>query len=352
MQIIPTNMTVSDYCEAMLRKDIIVNHKYQRSDKVWPPAARSFLIETILLHYSVPKLSLFQVTDLKSKKTYKEIIDGQQRSSAILDFYQDKLRLPKTSEIEDVANRTFSQLSPEYQQKFLEFSISIDLFVSATPEQIREVFRRINSYTVPLNAEEKRHAVYQGEFKWFVYQLSKRHDENLINMGVFVEKQLVRQADTKLFAEIVHSMLNGIATTTAPTLDKLYKTHDSDFPQQRQMDERIDNAVEFLLGLQEIHKTAMMKPFLFYSLVLAASHMQNPIETLLVAYTPHVPYIFNREVVLTNLTTLSETLENDSEVVDDKLEEFYEASLKTTNDAKRRKVIFKWVCRAFEPVLL
>jgi hypothetical protein len=353
MQIIATNYTVSDYCEAMLRKDIIVNHKYQRSDRVWPPAARSFLVETILLNYSVPKLSLFQVTDVKSRKTYKEIIDGQQRSSAIVDFYQDALRLPKESEVDDIAGRSFTQLSPEYQQKFLEYSLSIDLFVAATPEQIREVFRRINSYTVPLNAEERRHAIFQGEFKWFIYRLSKRQDDNLINLGVFNEKQLVRQADAKLFAEVVHSTINGIVTTTAPTLDRLYKDYDARFDAQEEMAGRIDNAIEFLLGLQEIHRTALMKPYLFYSLLLAVSHMRHPIVTLNDTYTPTIPYVFNRDVVLSNLSMLSATLDLDEiSDVEDRFEDFYVASLKTTNDARRRKVIFAWFCKALEPILI
>jgi hypothetical protein len=60
-----------------------VNRNYQRSDQVWPAIAKSYLIETILLGYPVPKLSLYQVLDLKSRKTSKEIVDGQQRSVTI-----------------------------------------------------------------------------------------------------------------------------------------------------------------------------------------------------------------------------------------------------------------------------
>jgi hypothetical protein len=64
----------------MKSKDIIVNRSYQRSDKVWPPAARSYLVETVLLGYPIPKLSLHQRTDVKSRKVISEIVDGQQRS--------------------------------------------------------------------------------------------------------------------------------------------------------------------------------------------------------------------------------------------------------------------------------
>jgi len=109
MKITPTNFTVTDYCDSMLRNEIVVNRDYQRSDKVWPPAARSFLIETILLNFSIPKLSLFQVTDVKSKKTIKEVIDGQQRSSTILDFHQNRFKLSKTSEIDEAKGKKYSE---------------------------------------------------------------------------------------------------------------------------------------------------------------------------------------------------------------------------------------------------
>ena len=59
MQILSTSYTVADYCAAMTNGEIIVNRDYQRSDKVWPPAARSYLIESILLDYPIPKLFLY-----------------------------------------------------------------------------------------------------------------------------------------------------------------------------------------------------------------------------------------------------------------------------------------------------
>ena len=91
MHITSTNYTVADYCQAMINREIIVNRNYQRSDKVWPPAAKSFLIETVLLNYPIPKFSLFQKTDVRSWKTHKEIVDGQQRSQAIFEFLQRRV---------------------------------------------------------------------------------------------------------------------------------------------------------------------------------------------------------------------------------------------------------------------
>ena len=180
MKIVSTNFTIADYCEQLQRREITVNRDYQRSDKVWPPIARSYLIETILLGFPLPKLSLHQVTDVKSRKTSKEIVDGQQRSAAINAFFKDKLRLSRSLDTETIASRTYSELDEQDQQRFLDYSLSMDLFVGTTREEVREVFRRMNSYTIPLNAEERRHATYQGPFKWFINRITKRFDEGLI----------------------------------------------------------------------------------------------------------------------------------------------------------------------------
>ena len=54
MQVTSSTFTIAEYCQQMREKSIIVNHDYQRSDKVWPPAARSYLIETIPARISYP----------------------------------------------------------------------------------------------------------------------------------------------------------------------------------------------------------------------------------------------------------------------------------------------------------
>ena len=354
MFITPTNITVADYCSDMLDKQIIVNRDYQRSDKVWPPAAKSFLIETILLNFPIPKLSLYQVTDVKSRKTTKEIVDGQQRSQAILNFYNDKLRLSKDSSVPEAASKTYSQLIDDHKQQFLDYSLSIDLFVSASPDEIREVFRRINSYTVPLNPEERRYSMYQGVFKWFVYRLSKKFDQNLVDLGVFGEKQLTRMADSKLSSEIIHAFLNGITQTNAKALDELYKNYDKSFPQEKELEERFEEALSFLLELEEIHKGSLMKPFNVYALILAIFHIHKPINTLLTVYQPIKPYKFDRDSVVTNLSNLSESLENteDTKNIDKKFTDFVLANLVKTNAAQQRKTRFKWFCEALEQNLL
>jgi hypothetical protein len=345
-----SQLLIRDYCEAMKRKEIIINRAYQRSAKVWPPQARSFLIETIILDFPIPKLSLYQVTDTKSKKAYKEIVDGQQRSQTIYDFYNNDLRISTSNDNQDISGKIFKELEDDVQRQFLEYALPVDIFVNTTPDEIREVFRRINSYTVPLNAEECRHALFQGAFKWFIYDLSKQYSQLLLDLGIFGENQLTRMADTKLFAEVCHAFLFGISTTNKAKLDNLYKANDDTFPDKSGIQMRIKKALGFILDLVELHKGPIMKPHNIYSLVLAVSHILKESGELNRDYAVRETYRFDRDIVITNLSRLAESLENQEE--DGKYREFVKANISKTNVAEHRRIRFQWFCNALEPRLI
>jgi hypothetical protein len=344
MEIVPTNYAIADYCDDLEKNKIIVNRDYQRSDKVWPPAARSFLIETIILGYPVPKISLYQRIDVKTRKSVKEIVDGQQRSKAIMDFYIGKLRLSRTLQAEEIAGASYADLSEEMQGRFLNYSLSVDLFVAATSEEIREVFRRMNSYTVPLNPEETRHATYQGEFKWFIYSLSRECDRLFKDIGVFGEKAFVRMLDAKLLTEIIHALLNGIRTTNKSALDSLYKNYDAVFPQKDRFHERILSALQLISRWKPLHEGPLAKPYMMYSLVLAVMHLLEPVGVL----REHCDIVDSVKIdddqALVALSELAESVESGQ--ARKELSDFVKASTSKTNVAQERATRFATFCSA------
>jgi len=129
-----TTFTIAEYVKQMQQGDIKVNKDYQRSNVVWPVAARSYLIDTILKGYPVPKLSLYQKTELKTRVTIKEIVDGQQRSQAVRDFFEGKFRISGHSTF---TGRLFEQLEPEDQTAFISYPLSADVFAAATDSEVR-----------------------------------------------------------------------------------------------------------------------------------------------------------------------------------------------------------------------
>ena len=202
----------------------------------------------------------------------------------------------------------------------------------------------MNSYTVPLNPEEIRHAVYQGDFKWFVNELSSKYDKTFENLGIFTNKQLVRMVDFKLLAEIIHAYQEGITDSSKKRLDKLYENFDPEFPFKDETEERINKAMEFIIDLKEIHNGPLMKPYNIYSLILAINHVHSPIETLNKEYEAPRKYAFERDKVISNLSVLAEALNIDP--TPKKYKDFVMANTSKTNGALHRSKRFKWFCKA------
>lgn len=331
-------LTVAEYCEALDNASIKVNRDYQRSSEVWPAAAQSFLIESILLGFPIPKLAHYQKTDRVSRKTTREIIDGQQRTEAIKAFYDGKLRLSRTLETEAVAGRTYRELSPDLQDKFLTYAVSIDLFIDATERDVREVFRRINSYEVPLNPEEQRHARYQGEFKWFIYHLCRRHDQLVKDLGAFGDKQLVRMQDMKLLTEVCHALINGVTTTSKRDLDKLYESRDGEFPEVAEFEQWIESALLTVQDYVSIYDSGVTKPYSLYALLLAVIHAENDI--------PMLASLGTGGLGLKDVTDADRALSRLAEALEEKLTtgrlaRFVAASTTRTNVKDQREVRFR-----------
>lgn len=350
MRTVPTNMTIADYGQAMQRKEIVVNNAYQRSDKVWPPAARSYLVETVLLDFPVPKLSLHQKTDIKARRIVKEIVDGQQRSRALFDFYQDKFALSKSIETGEWVGVTFSRLSDDLQQQFIDYQLSIDLFTSASDSQVREVFRRMNSYTIPLNDEEQRHAKWQGAFKWFIHRIASRYDQTFLTLGVFTQKSLVRMQDTKLLTEVCRALTYGIETTKSHQLDEMYRLFDDALPQRDQYEHFLTSALDQLVGWSDIYKSGLMKPHILYALILAVIHLNEDVPELEVLFSSKGASIQLDAVILPRLTAMAEALsipEEDRKNLSPAIEEFVLNSTGgRTNVKASRDKRFIAFCRA------
>jgi hypothetical protein len=328
----PSPMNILDYCNGFINGSIKVDSNYQRTDKVWPEKAKQYLIETIIMGYPVPKFFLHQKIDTKSKKSTKFVVDGQQRSKAILDFFQGKFPLASSTINPELSSKFYDSLAEEYQNLFLSYALPIDLFVTASREEIIETFRRINSYTVPLNAEEKRHANHQGIMKWFIYELARNYSEKFTVIGTLTEKNLSRMVDFKFFSELVAFLDQGqIVTTNAKLLDRLYEKYDDEFPHISIVFEKLTSAFEVIFQWDWIAGLNITKPYIMQMIILSLINNEN--EKILL----------NEDKIKENFSALSEAIEVSE---GHQFVEFVNAASKTTNDKNRKTVIFNFVTNA------
>jgi len=266
MKIIRNTMPISDIYQKMKSGELTINRSYQRSKGLWPNNARTYFIDTILNDFPFPKVVLRDIMDLKTKKTKREIIDGQQRLTTIRDFADNKFKLSKVSD--KFQDLFFEDLDQSYQSSFLSYEISIDLVISATEEEILEIFRRINSYTLPLNTAEKRHATYQGEFKWFVNNLTENITPFFEKFNVLSLREISRMMDADLITECSQIIFKGIQNRTSSKLNSIYKNYDKSFDQKNEIQDKLITSFNFLKNnFYELFETFTIQSYNFYSLM-------------------------------------------------------------------------------------
>ena len=184
--------------------------------QVWSKPAQIMLIDSIIKGIPIPKI--FLANKLKNKKTYRRVIDGQQRISAILAFLRDEFPLaPPYSGPEE--GKFFSELPDETQENILNYSIDFNEAVNPSDEDTREVYSRVNKYTVPLSKQELRRADYPGKF----LNLSERlaiHD-NFDHLNFFTAAMRRRYSDVEYVSELLAALLEG-AQDKKNTLDDFY----------------------------------------------------------------------------------------------------------------------------------
>jgi hypothetical protein len=293
--------------------------------------------------------------DLATKTTLKEVVDGQQRSHAILEFFDDDLRI--STQHSPYHGQRFEDLGDDLRRAFLEYSLSTDLIIDAEPEEIREIFTRFNSYTAPLNYEEQRHARYQGALKWFIVGLIKQHAATLRKIGVFTDRDLSRMLDARFFTEILLALEIGMQTYSHSGLDDYYRSHDKEYEAEDEMEEKISATLDAILGMQAVELPHLAKPATFYTLFLACWHFLFPVDAFQTVFrvkAPGIPDLEKADAGLSWIGSLLDQGEEDIEAEYSHLSEkkrrellsFVRACRAGTNTKLNRAIRLKWFCRA------
>src|SRR6202011_615663 len=105
------------------------------------------------------------------------------------DFIEDGFTLSKTLKA-PWKGKKFSQLSDEEQEQIMSFSFPAEIFKGISDQQVLEVFCRLNTYSVKLNAQELRNGKYFGLFKTAAYALALEYLEFWRKHRIFSEQNI------------------------------------------------------------------------------------------------------------------------------------------------------------------
>lgn len=279
MKIDETKYSIANIRDMLRRGELVANKQYQRSPGLWPPGPRTYFIDTVLNGFPFPKMYFHEFLEKTTKRTRIEIVDGQQRITTIRDFIEGKLTLGKNSQ--QYQGKTFSDLSEDKQDKFLSYTVSVDVIRNAGRVEILQMFRRMNAYTLPLNDAEKRHSEFFGEFRDFVTRLLDR-SPILTSWEIFTSRQTLRMSDAEFLADLSMTFENGVGNTTKASLDKFYKVHDQTYTVAGLREQQFFEIFIFIVeNLSTIRGTYMTTPpYVFYALCCALFHNRYSIPGL------------------------------------------------------------------------
>lgn len=256
------------------RGELILQPKFQRR-AAWEEDARSYLIDTIVSRLPMPKIYLRRTVNKDTALTAYEVVDGQQRLRAIIDFRKGNLVLRKKHN-EDFGDATFKDLPDPTQREFMEYEISTELIEDASDPEIWSMFERLNTYTLTLNRQERLNAKYFGPFKQAAYKLAA--EESALNawqrLRVFSDRQIARMKEVEMTSDILVAIVRGISDINE--IAKAYRDFDSEFPQKEHVMTTFRTALslvtERLSGA--IKTTRFRRLAWFYSLMVAIADAQ------------------------------------------------------------------------------
>ena len=311
----------------------MLSPKFQRRP-VWSPQGKSYLIDSIIRGFPLPQFFIREKIITKERRTIREVVDGQQRLKAILDFVNDSFTILPSHNIE-YGKTKFSDLPENVQEKILSFPLAVNVLIGTDDSDVLGIFSRLNSYSVPLNNQEKLNAQYLGVFKQNIDELSKTHLAFWERNEILTEQQIARMREVELTAELVGAMLKGLQNGKG-IINSLYKEYDGDFPEYSYIYSRFGETLEFCDEIlnHNITQLQFKRPPLFYSFFSAIYDLNYGFKSDVNAVSKN----FNRSdlaKVQQDLYELNEALEG--EKILDKYKKFVDASKSATDNKNNRQ---------------
>lgn len=163
----PYDFIIRSLKEQVDDKSLILADNFQRR-RVWDDVKSSRLIESLLINVPIPVCYFAEVDDAYS------VIDGQQRLTAIYRYLNNEFGLKSLKVRPDLNSKRFHQLGVSDQRTINNRSIRCIVILKESDPDIRfDVFDRLNSNSVKLNAQELRNSLYRSKLNDLIKELSE-----------------------------------------------------------------------------------------------------------------------------------------------------------------------------------
>ncbi|MDZ7278194.1 DUF262 domain-containing protein [Pantoea eucrina] len=161
----------------VIKGSIKLDPDYQRRHR-WDVETSSKLVESLMLNIPIPVIFISQDVDVDEEvedaTARFTVIDGQQRLTAITDFFSNKFALQGLEALPELNGSFYKELPPFLIRRLEERTIKCLRIDSTVDSQIKyDIFERLNTGSVKLESQELRNAVARGPFNDLIKDLGR-----------------------------------------------------------------------------------------------------------------------------------------------------------------------------------
>ncbi len=211
------------------RTKIDMDPPFQRAGRLWSRGDKSFLIDSILNEYDIPKIYMADFTygnvTLNKKGLPYAIIDGKQRLEAIFEFYSGEVVLDDSFVSQQnpsmkLGGLGYSDLTksyPDVADIFKNHPLSVVHVITDEQERIDELFVRLNR-SKPLTGAEIRNAMSGPSTE--IIRLLADHELFKLRVKFTTKRAQDKNAATKL---LLFEYNGELVETKRSNLDRFVK---------------------------------------------------------------------------------------------------------------------------------
>lgn len=329
----PNALAVSWFYGEQQKSTLVLSPKYQRN-AIWSIGQKCFLIDSLISGCPIPQVYINIITEGlgKNKKTIYEVVDGQQRLRAILEFLNNEYKLVATTAksypVSDLykkyIGKFYAELPDTLQNTIWDYQIAVQELRGKDQQEIHGLFRRLNYVVESLNDQELRHSQYFGEFAQAVEKLTKEQFWDDINL--FTRRDSRRMKDAEFVSELLVLVMDGIQDQQK-TLNKFYSDYDVIFPTKAKCVTRFKQIVASLATIEDtIAKTRLRNKSDFYGLFAAVNELKLPTNKPL-----------DLSPARKDLAKLSKEMEASADSLTGQTQEYYTTIIEGGNKLAKRK---------------
>jgi hypothetical protein len=263
--------TPNDFLSFREQGSLEISPKFQRRG-VWQLPQRSSFIDTLIRGLPVPPIFLRETQSEDFKRRVREVIDGQQRLRAVLEFVDDAYAISRTLPAAWAGMR-MSDLSVAAQNRIRNYHFACEVFDDISDSAVLDIFARMNANSVQLSRQELRNGKFFGHFKALAYSLAFAHLEFWRTNRIFTEQSIARMLEAELTSELMILLMDGVQDKKT-SIDRFYADYDESFEQARVVDRHFRHVIDAISDHLEgvLSSTNFRRVPIFYSLFAAVAH--------------------------------------------------------------------------------